>query len=210
MPTAVPAPREFVRQLPPAAAAPFIVINDYTPSAEREEMLNALADEGAAAPEVRRFARWALTRLTLELQRVPTDVEIAQAMLDMMHALVRYEDDPVDHEEYSRAVTTLRPVAGNPLSPITHQPKGRGDCDDMAVLFAALCRAVGLHADVLWVDQKGAPYNHIAAVVCVKGEAHCLWVEATIPGARVGETTAEVLRRVRVEGRADLAPQAGR
>jgi len=62
---AVPAPREFVRQLPSAQAAPFLVINDYTPSAEREEILNALADEGAAAPEIRRLTRWRLARLTL-------------------------------------------------------------------------------------------------------------------------------------------------
>lgn len=205
----IPAPRQFVRSLPPAAAAPFLIINDFTPSADREEILNELANEGAVAREVRRFARWAVAKLTLELQREPTDLEISQALLDLEHQLVKYADDPVDHEEYSRAVTTLRPVEGNPLSPVTGAPKGRGDCDDMAVLFAALCRAAGIKASVVWVDQRGADYNHIAAVACFDGEDACHWVETTIPGARVGETTSQVLRRVRVEGRADLAPQQG-
>jgi len=203
---AVPAPREFVRQLPSAQAAPFLVINDYTPSAEREEILNALADEGAAAPEIRRLTRWRLARLTLQLGREPTELEIAQAMLDLMHDLVRYEDDPVDHEEYSRPITTLRPIEGNPISPVSGQPKGKGDCDDMAVLFAAFARAAGLHSDVIWVDQRGGTYNHIASTVCIKGEGTCHWVEATIPGARVGETTREVVARIGVKGREDLSP----
>lgn len=203
----IPAPRLFVKSLPPAAQAPFLIINDYTPSVDREEILNELANEGASTREVRRFARWALTRLVLELQREPTDIEIAQALLDLEHQLVQYADDPVDHEEYSRPLTTLRPVPGSPVSPVTKEPKGRGDCDDMAVLFAALARAVGLQVNVVWVDQRGADYNHIAAVACFDGEDACHWVETTIPGARIGETTSQVLRRVRVEGRADLAPQ---
>jgi hypothetical protein len=203
----IPAPRQFVRSLPPVSQAPYLIINDFTPSADREEILNELANEGAAAREVRRFARWAVAKLTLELQREPTDTEIAQALLDLEHQLVQYADDPVDHEEYSRALTTLRPVGGNPISPVTGAPKGRGDCDDMAVLFAALCRAVGIKVNVIWVDQRGADYNHIAAVACFDGEDACHWVETTIPGARIGETTPQVLRRVGVEGRADLAPQ---
>lgn len=203
----IPAPRLFVQSLPPPAQAPFLIINDYTPSTDREEILNELANEGASTREVRRFARWALTRLVLELQREPTDLEIAQALLDLEHQLVHYADDPVDHEEYSRPLTTLRPVPGNPISPVTNEPKGRGDCDDMAVLFAALGRAVGLQVNVVWVDQRSADYNHIAAVACFDGEDACHWVETTIQGARIGETTSQVLRRVHVEGRADLAPQ---
>lgn len=201
---AIPAPREFVRQLPSVATAPHIVINDYTPSAEREEILNALADEGAASQEIRRLARWRIARLTLELGREPSELEIAQAMLDLMHDLVKYAEDPVDHEEYSRPLTTLRPVPGNPISRVSGQPKGSGDCDDMAVLFAAFARAAGLHSDVIWVDQRGGSFNHIASTVCIRGEGSCHWVEATIPGARVGETTREVVARIGVKGREDL------
>ena len=202
--TAIPAPREFVRQLPPPNVVPTIVINDFTPAAEREELLNALADEGANTKQVRHLARWGVTTLVLELQRAPTDLELAQKLLDMMHELVQYGDDAVDHEEYSRAVTSLVPVEGMPVSPLTGRPKGRGDCDDLGVLFSALCRAAGMSSDVIWVDQKGAQYNHVASVLCVGAGERCYWVEATIPGARVGETTQAVIQRLRVQGRADL------
>jgi len=201
---AVPAPREFVRQLPPPNVSPVIYINDYTPAAEREEILNALADEGAATKSIRALTRRLVTQLTLTLQREPTEMEIAQWLLDAVHLLVKYDDDPADHQEYSRAVTTLTPIAGNPISPLTGGPKGHGDCDDLAVLFSAFARAAGLHSDVVWVDQKGAPYNHIASVVCLGSASTCHWVEATILGARIGETTREAIDRLRVTGRRDI------
>jgi transglutaminase-like putative cysteine protease len=203
-PQSIPAAREFVRQLPPPSAAPFIVVNDYTPATEREEILNALADEGAQTKTVRTMARWTLEQLTLRLRRAPSDLEFAQALLDTIHALVEYGDDPEPVEQYSRAVTSLMPVEGMPVSPITGKPKGRGDCDDLAVLFSALARAAGLNSDVIWVDQPGADYNHVAAVLCQGRGEQCYWVETTIPGAKVGETTAEVMRRLRVTGRKDI------
>lgn len=200
---AKPAARDFVRSLPSPAEAPTITIDDYTPASEREEILNALADEGAQMPGLRHLARWCVIHLTLQLKREPTDLEIAQCLLDRIHQLVEYGDDTSESESYSRCSTTLVPIEGAAISPITGEPKGRGDCDDLGTLFCALCRAVGISSNVIWVDQPGAAFNHVAAVVCASGD-RCYWVESTIPGARVGETTQEAINRLRVRGRADF------
>lgn len=199
----IPSARRFVQQLPPPSEAPFVVVNDTVPSDEREEILNALADEGASSKTIRSIVRWVITRLALELRREPTDVELAQRLLDTMHHLVQYGDDPPDIEQYSRVTTTLMPVVGTAISPITKDPKGRGDCDDLAVLFSALCRAAGMTSNVIWVDQKGAAFNHIASVMCANGD-RCYWVEATLPGARVGEATREAVERLRATNRQDF------
>ena len=200
----IPAPREFIRLLPSPQKAPFVSVNDFTPSEDREEMLNALADEGANTKTIRNIARSAIGKLAVELKREPTDLELSQRLLDTVHQLVQYGDDPADGEQYSRVVTTLMPVDGMEISPITGLPKGRGDCDDMAVLFSSMCRAAAMHSDVIWVDQRGAAFNHIAAVMCASSGDRCYWVETTLPGARVGETTQAALERLRTRGRKDI------
>lgn len=163
-----------------------VLIHDTLPADQREDLLNAMADEGAADKSVRSAALWLVDRRASELGRDITDTEAAQALLDGLHELAEYDDDPDYREEYNRAVTSLVPAVGAAVSPITGARKGRGDCDDLAVLFVAMARAVGLSAQVLWLDQPRASFNHIAAAVCeVNGTCH--WVETTLPGARVDE-----------------------
>ena len=204
MPSAIPRPREFVRQLPAPSAVPHLYVDDYTPREDREELLNALADEGCEAVTIRKLSRHAVTQTALKLGRAPTDLELAQAMLNLVHDLVQYGEDSSEREQYTRAVVSLMPVEGMAVSPVTGKPKGRGDCDDMAILFSALARCAGLHADVIWVDQPGAPFNHVAAVACTGDAKRCYWVETTLPGAKVGETTAEAIQRLRATGRKDF------
>lgn len=201
----ITAAREFVRNLPPPSEAPFITINDYVQADVREAILNELAEEGSRHQRIRVLARTIIEELTLRLRRPPSVEEIAQAALDAVHDLVEYGDDPPDLEQYSRAVTTIEPVQGMPISPVTGKPKGRGDCDDLAVLFSAICRAAGVSSSVIWVDQRRADFNHIAATVCLPNGQKCYWVEPTVPGARIGESTQSAVRRLGIRGRADLA-----
>lgn len=184
-----------MRGLPSAAIQPVLIVPDTTPSTDREDLLNALADEGARDPIVRRTAIWLATRCALAHGRQPTDRQLAQCLLDGLHELVQYSDDPDDREEYNRAVTTLSSSPRMERSPITGSPKGTGDCEDLAVLYASLARALGLRSQVVWIDQPRGAYNHVAAAVCDLG-AGCEWVETTLPGARVGENPYTAAERL--------------
>lgn len=148
--------------------------------------MNALADEGARDPIVRRMAIWLVTRCAIALGHQPTDRQIAQCLLDGLHELVQYSNDSDEAEEYNRAVTTLMSSPSMARSTVTGRPKGTGDCEDMAILFTSLARALGLRSQVVWLDQPGGAFNHVAASVCDVGGG-CEWVETTLPGARVGE-----------------------
>lgn len=168
---------------------------------DRKGILQEMAEEGAHAPKVQWVTRGVIAGLARSLGRTPTPVEIAQGLLDALYALVEYRSDPASDEDFYQPVClTLRPVPGNPISPLTGLPKGAGDCEDTSVLFAALALAVPLvsgipmSANVQWLDQPGDPQNHVAASVTLPTGA--LWVETTLPGARVGEHPYDALRRL--------------
>jgi hypothetical protein len=190
-------------------------------------LLEALADEGAADPQVRDLAfrivndnGGGFARCTRPTPNNPR--QALQAILDALPMLVQYTPDPQGREVFSRVQETLAPVPGTALSPLTGNAKGRDDCEGMATLFSALARAAGLSARPVWIDQehKGAPLNHVAAVACGLGDhapagavlgsvrfapAGCAWVEATVPGAIVGESPPEAVARHGLP-RVDIAP----
>lgn len=168
---------------------------------ERKAILQEMAVEGAHSPTVQWVTRGVIAGLARNLGRTPTPREIAQGLLDALYALVEYRSDPASDEDFYQPVClTLRPVPGNPISPLTGLPKGAGDCEDTSVLFAALALAVPLvsgipmGAHVQWLDQPGDPQNHVAASVTLPTGA--LWVETTLPGARIGEHPYAALRRL--------------
>lgn len=68
------------------------------------------------------------------------------------------------------------------------------DCEERAMLLAALCAAAGVPAEVVWIVQRGAPLDHVTARVDVG--AGWEWADPTIPGARVGEHPRDAARRV--------------
>jgi len=47
----------------------------------------------------------------------------------------------------------------------------RGDCDDMTLLFASLCNALGLHTRICAVAINGSPvHNHVLNQVMLRGQ----------------------------------------
>lgn len=168
---------------------------------DRKAILDEMASEGAHAPKVQWIVRGVIAGLAQHLRRMPTPREIAQSLLDALYELVEYRNDPAsDQDFYQPVCITLRPVPGNPISPITGRPKGIGDCEDTSVLYAALVNAVPLVSGipmagrVEWLSQPDSPQNHVAASVTLpSGQA---WVETTLPGARIGEHPYDALARL--------------
>lgn len=68
-----------------------------------------------------------------------------------------------------------------------------GDCEDLASLFVALCRFVGIQARTVWMDESGQ-YNHVTAQVLIDGK--WLWAESILPGAGLGEEPHAALARL--------------
>lgn len=82
-----------------------------------------------------------------------SDIERAQAVLDMVNSCIGYADDV--HGEWKYPVETLC--------------DGCGDCEDTAVLYCALMRAMGYDVAFLWLKSPHIFLSHAAAGVCIEG-----------------------------------------
>jgi hypothetical protein len=173
---------------------------------ERIDVLNEMAEADAHTPGVRAV----VSRALATLPPFPSDRAVLQRLLDAVFETVVYRPDPAsDQDFYQPSLLTLRPVPGNPISPLTGKPKGAGDCEDSSVLFAAFVHAAaaltgrrfGTHVE--WLSQPGKPQNHVPATAW-GADGERLWAETTLPGARIGEHPYAALARLgnaeRVEG----------
>ena len=149
------------------------LIAPEVPPASRVALLDALATDAMKRPLVQRLAAM-VTRAGTERSR-------AQRVLSLVHKLP-YRPDPAGDEVFQDAHET-----------IAHG----GDCEDLATLFVALTRLVGLRAQIVWLNQQihGAALNHVFAQVFVDGR--WLDAESSIAGALLGDTPAKAatLRR---------------
>jgi transglutaminase-like putative cysteine protease len=139
----------------------------------RVSLLDALADDAMLRPSVQQLATIGV--------REDSERARAEGALAVVHALP-YRADPHGDEVFQDADETIA--------------RG-GDCEDLATLFVALARLVGLRAKVLWLNQQihGAALNHVFAQVLVDGD----WLDAetSIAGAQLGESPANAARRLR-------------
>jgi len=69
-----------------------------------------------------------------------------------------------------------------------------GDCEDLSALFVSLAWLLGLDADLIWLEQPDRPLDHVAAKVLVGGA--WLWADASVCGARVGESPYAAMDRL--------------
>lgn len=68
-----------------------------------------------------------------------------------------------------------------------------GDCEDRARLFAALALAKGERPQIVWVEQPGAPQDHVSVQLLRNGV--WTWADPTVVGARIGEAPADAAAR---------------
>jgi transglutaminase-like putative cysteine protease len=155
------------------AAAMRWIIADTTPPSSRVALLDSLAEDAMQRPLVRQFAAL--------LPHDGPERSRAKRALELVHKLP-YRPDPQGLEIFQSAEETIA--------------RG-GDCEDLATLFVALARLVGLRAKIVWLNQQihGAALNHVFARVLVDGG--WLDAEASIAGARLGETPSDAARRLR-------------
>jgi transglutaminase-like putative cysteine protease len=139
-------------------------------------LLDELAYEDATDPALVVLAR------ELALEAEAKHEPLACYLLAWVHAHVRFVAEPI--EAFIGWRETIQ--------------RG-GDCDDMARLLVALLRALQVPARLATL---GDPPIHVAAQVhAARG---WLWMEATVPGAFVGEAPAMACRRLGIPVRPDL------
>ena len=87
----------------------------------------------------------------------------AEAIRDFLESRVRFEyDPPIEHADGTVEGTELLKSPRYMLREIEAHGVATGDCDDVAILGAALGRAAGLPARfALLAFTVGAPYEHV-------------------------------------------------
>lgn len=83
---------------------------------------------------------------------------------------------------------------GEWFQPIDWTIRYGGDCEDLASLFVALARAMGVRARICWIDIPAAEFNHVSAQVWLDGRWQ--WAEASVCGAHLGEAPMDAARRL--------------
>ncbi len=172
-----------------------IPISLYTTPDERIEKLKRIAMAGSADPSVRAIAVFLAEQLRAMLGRVPTKAEVVQYLMDSLHLLVDYVPDPPGMEVFQSVRQTLAGLCGQRISTITGLRTGTGDCEDMAATLAALGLSLGIRMRPRWWAQD-APLNHVSAEADVDETGVWRPVEATLEGARFGQTPQQALATV--------------
>jgi len=174
-------------RLPSPEAAPVLEISPRMGAGPRTALLNALADEGSWTGPIRAWARSLAPRGSRR-----TAADVAAQVLRGVRARVDYLPDPAGSADFFARVPWILQT-------------GADDCEGLSVLFVALARASGLAASVVWLDQPGAPQNHVSARVYLPG-AGWTWAECSVPAA-LGEHPYDAVRRYRASrARGIVAP----
>ncbi|MDP3275739.1 MAG: transglutaminase-like domain-containing protein [Deltaproteobacteria bacterium] len=150
------------------------IIADTVPPPARIALLDQLAAEGARDSSV-----IALAEL---VPRGLSATQLAESLLALMHRNIPYRADPAGQEVFQSVRETLA--------------EG-GDCEDLAALFVSIATVLGLRARLVWLHQQihGAMLNHVYPQVLLEGA----WVDAdpSVAGARLGESPASAVARLR-------------
>lgn len=147
-------------------------IPSSTPVCERAQLLYALAVQGSVTDTVDRLAR--RIRALAPEKKIPSFVQ--QALYEVQK--LPHVPDPEGQDCYRTAEETALYGA---------------ECKGKNILFSAIMIRLGIVAEPVWIMQEGMPLNHVASVVMLEGTPY--WADASIPGARLGETPYEALER---------------
>lgn len=144
-----------------------------------------------------RRVRWLQTALG-RLLRDPESVQWARALAG------RITDRRAPREVQRRAllswVQSLPYVPDEPGSDAVRSPaetaRVGGECKERSVLLGLLlAAALGATVELVWIPQEGAPLDHVSLWEWERGGRRT-WLDATVPGARVGEYPADAAARV--------------
>lgn len=159
-----------------AANLPFRIPDSWPPE-RRIAYLDGLVRLGLDDGQVCRTANIIADQFS-DFSGTDRDLRVGDAILHYVQTKVPYVPDPSDEEWYQGPVYTL--AYG-------------GDCEDLAVLVAALARCAGLTSDVYWIEQPAARLNHVVSRIKIGGAY--LFADASITTAFLGEHPHDAVKR---------------
>jgi predicted transglutaminase-like cysteine proteinase len=124
----------------------------------------------------------------------PDQLHRAEAIFRFVRERVQYTSD-VDlngSEEFAQNADELAAI-------IVEEGHGQGDCEDMVILLAIMCRAAGLRSAVVLVPEHTAllvhlpDYDEATAFFELAGEPGWVWAEATGRNNHLGWAPKEYL-----------------
>lgn len=160
-----------------------LCIRPTTPVCERIELLYKLAVAGMLAPSIAAFAERVQRSAQSEALHVVArhgdwfNWILAREALAQVHRLPYVGDPPTQDCYRDVEMTALR----------------GGECKALNVFLVALFMRLGLQAEVVWIMQPGRPLNHVSSIVYLDDLP--LWADASIAGAKLGESPYEALQR---------------
>lgn len=160
-----------------------ICVHSTTPVCTRIDFMQDLAVFGSVSPIIDALARAVLNRVhPIAARTARREGEwyqwlIAEEALKEAHKLP-YVSDPPTEDCYRNVEMTAQ--------------QG-GECKALNVFLVALLLRLGVRAEVVWIDQKDRPLNHVTSLVWLDEQP--LWADASIAGARLGESPYEALPR---------------
>jgi hypothetical protein len=124
----------------------------------------------------------ALTQKVLESRGIRANQNYRQTAM-VLHRFVAddlpFIDDPQGFERMVSPAELSQQILSKPPGTVG------GDCDDKAVLLAAMARSVGIEASVSFLDTDGdGEIDHAMTVMIMDGQP--VYAETTIPGAAFG------------------------
>ena len=138
------------------------ILKGYDMQDIKEGILHQL-DQAAHSPEVRQHA----------LQICAAAEDKITAIYEWVKRNIYYVSDPVNIELFT-----------SPVRLIQEYKQGKspaGDCDDCAILVTALCRSVGIPANVILVDSAGEGIDHAISQVWSEKLNCWLVIDTTSP-----------------------------
>ena len=161
-------------------------VPDETSVCDRLALMEQLVNDSAQQPSVKQLAASVAARATALASQLPASARRPgwQNKLIALEAL--------------RAVQSLPYVPG----PDGQEWMQRGDytiahggeCKAATILLVAICRMLGVPAEILWVTQTGKPINHVTAIITLDGKSY--WADGSIRGQMLGESPWAAVERL--------------
>lgn len=154
-------------------------IPDITPVCDRVAMMKAMAAQGINSPSVQATAKFVAGRVAQMASYGNLQFLLAQEALRVVQGLP-YVPEKSGQDCYQT---------------VEYTATYGGECKALTIYYVAVCRALGVDAEPVWITQSGQLINHVAAQVNIVGRAP-MWADPSMRGARLGESPYEAIARL--------------
>jgi hypothetical protein len=170
--------------LPDALAAANSHVDRQMTTLQTVNVANKIAHERSKDAPIRALA----SQIVGNIRDAKNDVPLRVAQWIRSH--VKYTQETPMYEILQGPYRTLGQITvPTPMGDFQFKGTGTGDCDDLSILFATLCRSVGVEAYVAGIAKRQRPESFFHAM----GYCNGLFYELSLDGPYGGRGGAEIV-----------------